>query len=78
MTKTEHVRKLLKNGSPDLTSQQIAKMVGCHDAYVRAVRGRMLHPDRERQYQNHYYATNPVFRERKLAWSREQVRRGLK
>ena len=30
-----------------LNATQIAKIVGCHSGYVRAIKVQMLHPDRE-------------------------------
>ena len=41
MTKAEEIRRLLKRGK--LSMVEIAKVVGCRDAYVRAVKARDIH-----------------------------------
>lgn len=53
MTKTskaDQVRAWL-NGS-DLDSFEIAEAVGCHPGFVRALKQRMLHPEREKARQS--------------------------
>lgn len=56
---TKHqVLELLAKG---LTPQQIAKKLGCSDAYVRATRQRSEHPDYNRRF---YESRNKRCRER--------------
>ena len=45
-SKADEVRAWLAVGN--LTSKDIAMTVGCHSGFVRAVKQRMLHPERER------------------------------
>jgi hypothetical protein len=66
-SKTEQVRAWL-NGS-SLHSFEIAAAVGCHPGFVRAIKVRMLNPDRERKRRNEWhgrkYQTDAKYRERR-------------
>ena len=74
-SKTTEVIKWLKR-RPDFTSEDIARAVGCHSGFVRAVKGRLLKPERSAAYCRRYYQENPAYRQRKIAWSRYQTATG--
>ena len=47
LRKADHVREWLAIGK--MSSGEIARIVGCHSGFVRAIKQRMLHPERERK-----------------------------
>lgn len=71
-TKADQARAWLKGS--DLKSHEIAQAVGCHSGFVRAIKQRMLHPERENERNSRYYRENFNGR-RDKALAREQRRR---
>lgn len=65
MTKADHCRRLLQGGK--LNSFEIAAKVGCHPGFVRAIKVRVLNPERERLRDNdpRYSARKQRYKERK-------------
>ena len=55
-TKADRVRSWLKHSN--LSSREIAEAVGCHPGFVRAIKQRMLHPEREIERHRAYYKNN--------------------
>lgn len=74
MSKADQVRAWLRTSG--LTSFEIAETVGCHDGYVRAVKQRMLHPERESErFRNDYRSNKSGRRDKQHARNRRRWER---
>ena len=56
ISKADQIRDWLSISN--LKSREIAEIVGCHPGFVRAIKQRMLHPEREIERHRAYYKNN--------------------
>ena len=74
LSKADRVREWLKVG--EMPSRDIADVVGCHSGFVRAIKQRMLHPERENERERkRRHSQTEAQRERQREYSRKSYQK---